>query len=72
MMWKVTIEYDDDKHHWCINGLQNADPMQAAGMSLALFVGMMGLMENRGMLEERADSIEKAQELLDIIGRGTE
>lgn len=32
----------------------------------------MGLMENRGMLEERADSIEKAQALLDIAGRGTE
>lgn len=72
MMWKVTIEYDDDKHHWCINGLQNADPVQATYLPLALFVGMMGLMENRGMLEERADSIEKAQALLDIAGRGTE
>jgi hypothetical protein len=71
-MWKVTIEYDDDMHHWCISGLQNADPVQAADMSLALCVGMMGLMENRGMLEERADSIEKAQALLDIAGRGTE
>lgn len=71
-MWKVTIEYDDDKHHWCINGLQNADPVQAADTSLALFVGMMGLMENRGMLEERADSIEKARALLDLAERGTE
>lgn len=71
-MWKVTIEYDDDMHHWCISGLQNADPVQAADMSLALFVGMMGLMENRGRFEERADSIEKARALLDLAERGTE
>lgn len=69
-MWKVTIEYDG--YNWCINGLQNADPVQAADMSLALFVGMMSLMENRGMLEERADFIEKARALLDLAGRGME